>query len=161
MNLNIGLSAIQASQFAINTISHNLANASTEGYHRQDVLLDSRRSTIVDGKVAGAGVNVSQLRRIRNNITETAYTNSTSDLSRIDQSLMLESRIESVLTVGDGSIQDAMNGLFDEMSRLSANPGEISLRNSVLNQAGNLASRIRETSNQFVDIQDGVKQQIQ
>lgn len=161
MNLNIGLSAIQASQFAINTISHNLANASTEGYHRQDVLLDTRRSTIVDGKVAGAGVNVGQLRRIRNNITETAYTNSTSDLSRIDQSLMLESRIESVLTVGDGSIQDAMNGLFDEMSRLSANPGEISLRNSVLNQAGNLASRIRETSNQFVDIQDGVKQQIQ
>jgi flagellar hook-associated protein 1 len=161
MNLNIGLSAIQASQFAINTISHNLANASTEGYHRQDVLLDTRRSTIVDGKAAGAGVNVGQLRRIRNNITETAYTNSTSDLSRIDQSLMLESRIESILTVGDGSIQDALNGLFDEMSRLSANPGEISLRNSVLNQAGNLASRIRETSNQFVDIKDGVKQQIQ
>ncbi|MDB4379791.1 flagellar hook-associated protein FlgK [Mariniblastus sp.] len=161
MNLNIGLSAIQASQFAINTISHNLANASTEGYHRQDVLLDTRRSTIVDGKAAGAGVNVGQLRRIRNNITETAYTNSTSDLSRIDQSLMLESRIESILTVGDGSIQDALNGLFDEMSRLSANPGEISLRNSVLNQAGNLASRIRETSNQFVDIKNGVKQQIQ
>ena len=161
MNLNIGLSAIQASQFAINTISHNLANASTEGYHRQDVLLNTRRSTIVDGKVAGSGVNVGQLRRIRNNITETAYTNSTSDLSRIDQSLMLESRIESILTVGDGSIQDALNGLFDEMSRLSANPGEISLRNSVLNQAGNLASRIRETSSQFVDIKDGVKQQIQ
>ena len=161
MNLNIGLSAIQASQFAINTISQNLANASTEGYHRQDVLLDTRRSTVVDGKVAGAGVNVGELRRIRNNITETAYTNSTSDLSRIDQSLMLESRIESVLTVGDGSIQDALNGLFDEMSRLSANPGEISLRNSVLNQAGNLANRIRETSNQFVDIKDGVKQQLQ
>ena len=33
--LNLGVSGIKAQQSLLNTVSHNIANASTEGYSRQ------------------------------------------------------------------------------------------------------------------------------
>jgi flagellar hook-associated protein FlgK len=161
MNFGIGLSAIQASQFAINNVSHNLANAGTEGYHRQEAIFRTNQSSQITGRYNGTGVQISELRRFRSSISESAYTNATSDLSRTEQSLLIETRIETLVTPGEGSIQDALNGLFDGFARLSANPGEVTLRDSVLSEAGNLTSRLRQASAEIVDIQASVGQQIE
>ena len=42
MSLSIGYSAIRANQVALETISNNIANAGTEGYHRQVVDMRNR-----------------------------------------------------------------------------------------------------------------------
>ncbi len=162
MNLRTGLSALQANQFAINNISHNLANASTEGYHRQDTIFQTRRSDYrLRGHYVGAGVEVSELRRIRSLITESALTNSIADLSRVEQTLVIESRIEALVAPGAGSIQDSLSGLFDNLSRLSANPDESSLRNSIVNESSNIAVRVHDTANQMVGIQNDLRQQLE
>lgn len=160
MNLGIGLSALQASQFAIDNISHNIANAGTEGYHRQDVHLEVRQPQLIDGFYGGSGVDVNHVRRIRDQVIESVYTNSISDLSQIEQQVKIESQIETYLQPGEGSIQNALTGLFDEISRLSANPGERALRTSVVNQGVNLAQRTRQLSDQFVGLKDSIGRQL-
>lgn len=160
MNLRIGLSALQASQFAINNVSHNLANASTEGFHRQEVLFQTNQPDFVRGRFIGSGVDVSDIRRIRDMIIEGSLTTASSDLSRIDQSLLIESRIESMIAPGAGSVQNAFNRLFDNFSRLSANPGENSLRSSIVNEATNLVNRIKDVRGQFVQLKKDVVEQV-
>ncbi len=160
MNLGIGLSALQASQFAIDNISHNIANAGTEGYHRQDVRLGVRQPQLIEGFHRGSGVDVNHVRRIRDQVIESVYTNSISDLSQIEQQVKIETQIETYLQPGEGSIQNALTGLFDEISRLSANPGERALRTSVVNQGVNLALRTRQLSDQFVGLKDSIGRQL-
>lgn len=160
MNLRIGLSALQASQFAINNVSHNLANASTEGFHRQEVLFQTNQADFVRGRFIGSGVEVNDVRRIRDMIVEGALTTASSDLSRVDQSLLVESRIESMIAPGAGSVQNAFTRLFDGFSRLSANPGENSLRSSIVNDASNLVNRIKDIRGQFVQLKQDVSEQI-
>ena len=161
MNFGIGLSAIRASQYAIDSVSQNVANASTEGYHRQQVIFQSTYATETSGRFSGNGVEIGEIRRFRDLISESAFTNTTSDLSRVDQSLQIESQLELLFTPGVGSIQDALGGLFDDLSRLSANPGESTLRDSVLSEAGNLANRLQEASGQIVNMRENVNQQLQ
>ena len=160
MDFGIGLSAIRASQYAIDSVSHNVANAGTEGYHRQEVIFQSTYSTETTSRFNGNGVEIGELRRYRDLIAESAFTTATSDLSRVDQSLQIESQLELLFTPGDGSIQSALGGLFDDFSRLSANPGESTLRDSVLNEAGNLANRVQQASEQVVTMRESVNQQL-
>ena len=142
MNFEIGLSALRSSQFAVNTISHNLANASTEGFHRQEVGFETRQTQVSGNFPIGSGVEINSVRRIRDQVVESAYTNSISDLSDIGQRLSIETRIESFFLPGEGSLQDSLTGFFDELSRLSANPGETVLRNCVVTQGADLARGI-------------------
>ena len=135
MSLWIGFSALQASQFAINNVSQNLANASTEGYHRQEVGLQTSQSQIIGGQIVGRGVEVSHVSRLRDQIVESGLTNSIGDLEAVNQQLNIESTIESILAPGERSIQTVLTGLFDSLARLSANPSENALRDSALNQA--------------------------
>ena len=40
--LNIGLTGLSASQAYLNTTGHNIANAATPGFHRQNVTQEAR-----------------------------------------------------------------------------------------------------------------------
>lgn len=164
MNFQIGLSALRASQYAIENVSHNLANAETEGYHRQEAIFESRDSAFgrhTENSATGAGVDIAELRRFRSLITENSLTSAIADLSSSEQSVVIQSRIEALVEPGEGSIQNAINGLFDELTRISANPGENTIRLSALNQASNLAGRIQEASNQFNGMRSDIQQQLE
>ncbi|MFT7633433.1 MAG: flagellar hook-associated protein 1 FlgK, partial [Mariniblastus sp.] len=161
MNLWIGASALRASQYGINQVSQNLANANTEGYHRQVVGFQARPSQSIGGLRIGSGVEVSGVKRIRDQIVESAFTNSIADLGEVEQRLSIETRIESLFLSGEGTVQNSLTGFFDELARLSANPGEKSLRSSVLNQANNLTGHIQETASGLVELKNSVRQQIE
>ncbi len=63
--LNISAKALQAFQYAIQTIGHNISNAETEGYSRQRVnLVASQPDQYTFGSV-GTGVDVNNVQRIR------------------------------------------------------------------------------------------------
>lgn len=161
MNFGVGLSALQASQFAIDSISHNIANASTEGYHRQSVQFGTQQPQLIRGFYIGSGVQINEVRRIRDQVLESVYTNSISDLARVQQQVQIDTAVETYLRPGEGSIQNALTGLFDNLADLSANPGEQSLRNSVINQGVNLANRIKQVSDQFIQLKDSVERELE
>ena len=161
MNFWIGVSALQASQFGINQVSQNLANANTEGYHRQEVGFQTSRSQFINGQFLGSGVEVAGVRRIRDQIVERALTNTISDLQEIDQRLSIEMQIETFFMAGDGSVQDSLTGFFDELARLSANPGEAALRSSVVNEAVNLSQQLQSVSSGLAELKQAVGQQLE
>lgn len=159
MNFNVGLTALRTSQFAIQNVSHNLANVETEGYHRQRVDLHTVRD-LVNSSDPGRGVAISGISRYRSFLTEAALTGSIADSERIGQSLQIETRIERLLAPGEGSAQDALAQMFDEFTRLSANPEESSLRESILTQGTLLSNELRDIANEFIGLQAEIQQQL-
>ncbi len=161
MNFQIGLSGLRASQFALSTVAQNLANANTEGYHRQTVSFQTRLPQQFGVNLLGRGVEIRSVDRVRSQILESSYTNALSDLRSVEQRLSIEGQIESLFLPGQGSLQESLSGFFDELSTLSANPTEIVQRNSVVRQGVNLAQQIRDTSNQLTEIKTNVGKQIE
>ncbi|HPF71069.1 MAG TPA: flagellar basal body protein, partial [Candidatus Krumholzibacteria bacterium] len=63
--MDTGLSALFSAQAGLATTGHNIANASTPGYSRQQVLFAARRPSITAEGVIGRGVEVSSIRRVQ------------------------------------------------------------------------------------------------
>ena len=64
MVFQIGLSALRSSQFGLDVISQNIANASTPGYHRQNVHFEALNDNIFQQRRIGSGVRVQDLERL-------------------------------------------------------------------------------------------------
>src|SRR4051794_24076980 len=80
--LEIGKRAILSQQTALNTTGHNIANANTKGYTRQEAVLNATNPlaapNIHNGTLPmqmGTGVEVSEFRRIRESYLDIQYHN--------------------------------------------------------------------------------------
>ena len=62
--LSTGVSGLLAFQRALDTTSHNIANANTDGYSRQTVNLGTRRADAYGNGWVGTGVNAVSIRRL-------------------------------------------------------------------------------------------------
>ncbi|MEL6108153.1 MAG: flagellar basal body protein, partial [Planctomycetota bacterium] len=94
-SFNIGLSALTTSQHALDVISNNIANANTEGYHRQRVHHAALAPQNVGRFRIQTGVETSYIERIRNGVAEASLTTAVSDASNVSQLLTLERQIEA------------------------------------------------------------------
>src|SRR4051812_6300099 len=80
MGLQTALKGILAHQRALDTAGHNISNANTEGYTRQETVMSSSPAFAeVDGFAVsgvahiGTGVEVTQYRRIRDTFLDLQY----------------------------------------------------------------------------------------
>jgi len=60
---NIGISGLAAAQAGLLTTGHNIANASTEGYHRQSILQSTAIPLLTGSGFFGQGTQVDTVRR--------------------------------------------------------------------------------------------------
>src|SRR3954454_2286332 len=79
MGLQTALRGVLAHQQAIDTTSHNVANANTEGYSRQEAVMSAGMALQVAGlgqggtEMLGTGVSVDAFRRIRTTFLDLQY----------------------------------------------------------------------------------------
>ncbi|MBI5682878.1 MAG: flagellar hook-associated protein FlgK, partial [Deltaproteobacteria bacterium] len=73
--LNIGKTALLASQSAIQTTAHNISNINTPGYTRQKVNISAGEPVLISGKYIGTGVNVADVERVYDRFLNTHIFN--------------------------------------------------------------------------------------
>ncbi|OYP35231.1 flagellar hook-associated protein FlgK [Rhodopirellula sp. MGV] len=159
-NFNIGLSALRSSQFALQVVSNNIANANTEGYHRRQVDMKTVPPNLVAGHRIGNGVDISNIRRIEDKITEATLTGVTSDVSFVEESLGIQRKIESALLAGDNPLGGTLDEFLAEFKSLSANPNEPAQREAVLQSAQQFAEALRNASEQLNSLKQTVRLQV-
>lgn len=77
-NFYIGVSGMQSNQYAMNTTAHNIDNADTKGYSRQQVLLTDLAyvdigKNAVGRNQAGLGTRISDVRLVRDALVDRSY----------------------------------------------------------------------------------------
>ena len=87
-SLHVGNSELQTSQNALNTTAHNITNADTKGYVRQQTLLGDKdynllsiNASSVANKQTGLGVVYQQIRQVRDVFLDQTYREETGRLS--------------------------------------------------------------------------------
>jgi len=154
-SLQIGRSAITASQAALAVTGNNMANAATPSYSRQRVYLAPIQYTeVIPGKYTGTGVALYDIRRqvddALNSRIRTAVGDSASSL--IQQQAL--SRVEATFNeLTESDLSSRMNDFFQAWSALQNQPQDIASRSVVLQEGAGLANFIRETYSEMRSIQ--------
>lgn len=151
--LEIGLSALNASQRALDLAGQNLANANTPGYHRQALVLGPR---VLAGGV-GQGVEVLKVQRFYETSIERALTDNASRAARLDAELGPARQVEALLTPGTGAAGDRLEGLFNGLAALTARPDDLPSRRSFVNQAAGLAGELNGLARSLGSLQSDLR----
>ena len=84
-NFSIGLSGIHAAQKALDVIGNNIANAASEGYHRQRIELVPAYSSQSGSVVLGGGVDIASISRVIDTLLDQEILRQQSSLGSPEQ----------------------------------------------------------------------------
>lgn len=154
--LSIARTAIAAQQAAMETISHNIANAETPGYSRQRADLTARTPQRLPfvGNV-GTGVDVANIVRVRNAHLDGVYRREAGEAAAFSTRSALMQELEQVLNEpSDTGLAASLDEFWNAWSDLSNTPNDATAQ-SVVRQRGQqvaqlfntYSSRLAETSN--------------
>jgi flagellar hook-associated protein 1 FlgK len=152
--LQIGQSAILASQAAIQVAGNNMANAATPGYNRQVARLSpSRPEYIGRGGFIGTGVQLARIQRTVDVALQGRARNAISDqnAAEIDQRFL--NAIETIRNeLSDQDLSSRLSAFFNSFSELANNPTDEAVRTVVVQQGSGLATAIRELRSEHVNV---------
>ncbi len=159
--LSIGTRAMFANYAALQTIGHNIANANTPGYSRQQVELATAQGQFTGAGFFGKGVDVAAVTRSHNAFltreAATASSQAAADGARLEQL----QRLETVFPPGEAGLGHAASALLNAVVDLASRPQDLSTRQVVLARAQDMAQRYAAAGAQIDTLQDGVVQDLQ
>lgn len=147
-SLQIGTSALNASQVAIQVAGNNLANAATPGYSRQVALLVPARSEVLGRAILGTGVRVGGVRRQVDEGLQARLWAGIAHHASVARRQALLSQIEDVLgTVGENDLSAELGEFFNAWAERATGSGSDTL---VVERGRRLADAIRRL---YADVQ--------
>jgi flagellar hook-associated protein 1 FlgK len=144
-NFEIGLSGLDAARKGLDVIGNNIANAATEGYHRQRIDLVPAYAREQGGVILGGGVKVEGVSRMLDRFLELEIIRQQSALGQVSQESDVLSSVEAALgeLTGNTGLNAAIDDFFNSLSDLSAHPDEVVYQNEVLTSAEKLTGQFR------------------
>jgi len=159
--LQAAIAAMRTSQTALQTIGNNLANVNTPGYHRQLVELSDRRPQIIDGLPVGQGVEIAQIRRLRDGSLESVLLQTAAQQGQQTAELDILRQLESLLTPGEGTLHTQVQTFFNQWELLAAEPAEGVRRQEVLQSAVKIADEINSLAEALDSLKLGLLTEIE
>lgn len=162
--LGIAVSGLNVQQDAINVTSHNISNASTDGYSRQriDIETASPQNNLQGAGQLGSGVKSSAIERIRDVFNDYQIRNEESTLGNYQARDNTLSEVENVFnepSSGTG-LSTLIDSFFDSWTKLSKQPQSSDARTVVYNTAASLATELNHENSSLTDIKNNIHGQM-
>ncbi len=154
--LNTMVRGVFANQLSLDTVGHNITNASTEGYSRQKVNQVATRaqevSSLYGGALVGTGVDSMSIQRARNVYADKQYWAETSTHEYYKSAQVNYDKLEAIFDDSDHTgIKDAMNAFYTAWSELSANASMDSSRVTVIEKGNIFVDKMCTAASQLQD----------
>jgi flagellar hook-associated protein 1 FlgK len=161
MGLQTSLRGLLAQQEAIDTTGHNISNANTPGYSRQDAVLTATQALVVPansvvtgaGAQIGTGVDVTQIRRIRDQFLDvqaraqsTSLGDATARASSLDQAQLAFDE------PSDNGISAQLAQFWSSWSDVANAPEDSGARSALVASAQTLATTFQTVSSQLTAV---------
>jgi flagellar hook-associated protein 1 FlgK len=159
MNAGAGLGVFRAQ---VATASHNIANANTPAYARQDAVATETipSEEIGTNGYIGRGVSLQGVVQNRDQFIETqlstAFGNSASSSAQSDAL----STVTALDPQQQGGITDAVGKFYSSLRDLNQNPGDVGLRQTVVDSAQSLAKAFNVTATSLASCRSGIDQNV-
>lgn len=167
-SFNTGVSGLHSAQTSLNTTAHNLANATTEGHSRQQVMVTDAFYTTRYGAYSnrmqvGMGTDVAMIRQVRNKFLDAEYRLQLGRESFYQAQYKAVTEIEEVFGEMEGEeFLDVLGeGLWKAIANLQENPQDIVARTELVSVASQFIDRARTLQNHLYEYQKNMNQDIQ
>ncbi len=157
--LDVGISGLDAARKALDVVGNNIANAGTDGYHRQDVQFQSRDDMYIGGLYIGQGVDFGEVVRRYDRVLETQISSEESLISQYEAELDSLNIIETAigdLVSGASGLDKVMADYFSAMHDLSVDPTSIAYQGGAITAAESLAFRFQSLGRSTFNVNENL-----
>ncbi|MBR1861054.1 MAG: flagellar hook-associated protein FlgK [Lachnospiraceae bacterium] len=172
-SLYVGTSGLQTSHNALNTVAHNLTNADTDGFTRQQVeqsdkiyMTISKSASAISYQQSGLGVTYSNVKQIRDYFLDKQFRKESgrSMFYEVSKDTLLE--VEDLLGEMNGeAFQTQLSDLWTSIQELSKDPCSSVTQSTLVQEASEFLTRAQSVYDGLSSYQDNlnlqVKQQIE
>lgn len=155
--LDIGRRAMMNSQTGIQTVAHNIANRTTEGYSRQVVDFQANEPTGKGNLRIGNGAKAGTVGRVNNEFIEKQLERENNNLGYSEARASMMGRVEQVYNeqINKG-LNQYMGEMFNAFREFSNNPESSATRSMVKESADFLAKDFQRMNRQLDDVNNDV-----
>jgi flagellar hook-associated protein 1 FlgK len=138
---SIGLTGLNAAQANLVTTGHNIANASTPGFHRQRVEVQNNFPQPTGDGFFGTGVDVNTVTRIYSEFLDGQVAAAQGRLAYLETYRDQIAQIDNLLADPNSGLTPALTEFFNTVSEVSADPDSAPTRQAMLSGAAALVGR--------------------
>jgi flagellar hook-associated protein 1 FlgK len=149
--LGISLSGLLASQQALETTGHNIANVNTNGYSRQRVDMQPKESQFSGDGFVGQGVTAS-ISRVYDKLVSDQLVSSTSTFSESAIFSGLATQVDNLVSNESTNLSPSLKSFFNAANNVANDPSSLPVRQIMIAQADSIAQKFNSMSNQLEDI---------
>lgn len=159
--LNIGYSGLSAAQAGVNTTSHNITNAESEGYTRQRVVTAASTPMYMAPGNIGNGTDIVDIARIFDNFVYDRYTGISADKEYSDFTKTTLETLSTYFPEIDGvGIKSDLQEYYNMWQTFADNPDNDAIKLSLAKQAEALSGSIVSTQDKIYDLQSNLNTQL-
>ena len=152
----IGASALNAAQAGLVTTGHNISNASTPGFSRQEIVQASNTPELTGAGFFGQGVQVSTVKRMYSDFMSSQVTLAQTQSSQLDSYYAEIQQIDNMLGDVSAGLSPALQNFFSGVNGVAANPASIPSRQAMLSGAQELTARFQTLDQRLTEIGTGI-----
>jgi flagellar hook-associated protein 1 FlgK len=158
--LNIGTSSLLTAQNQLLTAGHNISNADTPGFNRQQVVLSTNVPYSSGAGFIGQGVQSTAVQRIYNQFLVSQ------SLQVQTQSQALGSHYSSIQQLNDmfaeatSGLSPTLQNFFSAIQDVATNPSVVPSRQSMLSNAEALVARFHSMDKHLTQVKEGINTQV-
>jgi len=157
--LLVSAGALDAYTRSLDVVQNNVSNANTPGYAAQTQSLVPEGFDPTTG--LSGGVQAGQVVSSRNEYAEQAVRQQTTLLGAATQNVSSLSSLQTVFNIsGSSGISYALNNLLSSFSAWAESPSDSTTRQSVLNNASDLASAFQQAASSLDTIRQTTESQV-
>jgi flagellar hook-associated protein 1 FlgK len=140
--LNIGNRSLAAAQGSLGTIAHNIANANTPGYSRQEAVLQTAGGMYTGAGFFGRGVEMTTVRRQYDQFLAASVQTGASRAAFDNARAGALDGLDAVFSDPELGIGAAVDAMFAAAGDVANRPGDLSARQAFLSRTSQLAQRM-------------------
>jgi flagellar hook-associated protein 1 len=160
--LSIARSALAIQQRSVDVASHNIANATTDGYRRQRLELSAADPLRTPHGTVGRGVTSEGIQRARDRFLDTSFRQESGLQGRYDTMKELLGNVEGVVDAsGDGGLASGLDELLNAFSDLANDPTSASARTQVRESGQALVERFHTAADRLASVSQDVLARMQ
>lgn len=148
MGLNTGVSGLISAKKGLYVATHNIDNSPRAGYSRQLMTQEATSALRLPGiGYIGTGTEITDVTRARNFFVDTKYWKESGGLGEWQVKSTNINEIEKIMgEPSETSFREYMDNFYDSLNDMTKNPGDMSYRQPVLENAVSFTKHLNETS---------------
>lgn len=156
----IGLSGLRAAQVGLVTTGHNISNANTPGFHRQEIVQATNIPEFTGAGFVGQGVHVDTVKRLYNEFLDNQVSEAQTKVSRFESYSGQIRQIDNLVADVSSGLSPALQNFFAAVNDVAATPASAPSRQAMLSSAGSFISRLQGLATRLTEMRDSVNSQI-